>query len=270
MLTKRIIPCLDVANGRVVKGTNFVNLVDAGDPVELALRYDKEGADELVFLDITASSDKRAILIEFVKKTAEVLFIPFTVGGGINDCETIRDLLLAGADKVSINTAAVRNPDLIREASVQFGNQCIVVAVDARRIRVNSVSEYDFNYDISHVAVDSQSVWEVYTHGGRKPTGIDAVKWAMFMNECGAGEILLTSMDSDGTKDGYDISLTKKVSDSVTIPVIASGGAGTLDHIADVLDCCDAALLASLLHYRMTTVDEIKNHCQSKSVRVRI
>ena len=245
MLRKRIIPCLDVTDGRVVKGTNFVNLRDAGDPVELAKRYDQEGADELVFLDITASSDKRGILIDLVNRVAEQLFIPFTVGGGINDMDTIRDVLHAGADKVSINTAAVENPDLIKTASNTFGNQCIVVAIDARRIQdPNNITS-----PFPALAITEQSQWEVYTHGGRKPTGIDAVKWAEFMNQQGAGELLLTSMDKDGTKSGYDIALTDSIAKTVSIPVIASGGAGTVEHISDALKVCDAALLASLLHF---------------------
>jgi len=275
MLTKRIIPCLDVTNGRVVKGTNFVNLRDAGDPVELAKRYNEEGADELVFLDITASSDKRGILIDLVSKVAEEVFIPFTVGGGINDISIIKDVLNAGADKVSINTAAVTNPDLIKDSSTQCGSQCIVVAVDARRTDTpfshpeGSQKAWNISHLPDTVKRDSNSKWEVYTHGGRRPTGIDAVKWAAYMNKCGAGEILLTSMDADGTKAGYDVELTKAVSDAVSIPVIASGGAGTTQHIVDALNVCEAALLASLLHFRELTVDDIKTDCRAQALPVR-
>ena len=244
MLAKRIIPCLDVADGRVVKGTNFVGLRDAGDPVELALRYDAEGADELVFLDIMASADNRGILIDLVRRTAEVVFMPLTVGGGISDVETIRELLNAGADKVSINSAAVRTPELVREASLKFGSQAIVVAIDFRGR-------------------------EVFTHGGRRGTGMDVVAWARQVAELGAGELLLTSMDRDGTKSGYDVEVTREVSESVGIPVIASGGAGTCAHIADALEVCDAALLASLLHYREVTVSEIKSVCRERGLVVR-
>ncbi len=244
MLTKRIIPCLDVKDGRVVKGTNFVGLRDAGDPVELAKRYGEEGADELVFLDITASSDKRYILRELVERVAEQLFIPFTVGGGINDIATMRDLLGVGADKVSLNTSAVRTPDLIRDASQKFGAQCIVVAIDARGR-------------------------EVYTHGGRTATGMDAVEWAKKVESLGAGEILLTSMDRDGTKSGYDLELTRAIKSAVSIPVIASGGAGTTQHIVDALQVCDAALLASLLHYRELTVSQIKQTCLEANLPIR-
>lgn len=275
MLTKRIIPCLDVTEGRVVKGTNFVNLRDAGDPVELAKRYNEEGADELVFLDITASSDKRGILIDLVSKVAEEVFIPFTVGGGINDISIIKDVLNAGADKVSINTAAVTNPALIKDSSTQCGSQCIVVAVDARRTDTpfTHPEGSQKTWDISHlpdtVKCDSNSKWEVYTHGGRRPTGIDAVKWAAYMNDCGAGEILLTSMDADGTKAGYDVELTQAVSKAVSIPVIASGGAGTTQHIVDALNVCEAALLASLLHFRELTVEDIKSSCKDALLAVR-
>lgn len=248
--TKRIIPCLDVTNGRVVKGTNFVELRDAGDPVELAKIYDKSGADELVFLDITASSDKRAIILDLVHRTAEQVFIPFTVGGGINDIQTIRDILKAGADKVSLNTAAIKNPDLIRQGAEMFGAQCIVVAVDAKKKK------------------DGQG-WEVYTHGGRTPTGLDVLEWVKKAESYGAGEILLTSMDRDGTRSGYDIALTQTVAETVKIPVIASGGAGTLEHISEALKVCNAALLASLLHYKELTVDQIKKHCLENSIPVR-
>jgi cyclase len=252
MLSKRIIPCLDVKEGRVVKGTQFVNLKDAGDPVEQAAFYDKEGADELCFLDITASHEKRGIIFDIVRRTAEKVFIPFTVGGGINSLETIRELLASGADKVSINTAAVKDPNFIKAASDRFGSQCIVVAIDARMSKPRK--------------------WEVYVEGGRKPTGLDAVEWAKKMESLGAGEILLTSMDKDGTQDGYDLDLTSFISKSVKIPVIASGGAGTLDHIYEAFTRgrADAALLASLLHYRTLTIKQIKEFLVSKGVPVRM
>jgi imidazole glycerol-phosphate synthase subunit HisF len=266
MLAKRIIPCLDVTEGRVVKGTNFVNLRDAGDPIELAKLYDKQGADELVFLDITASSDKRGILIDLVERTAEELFIPFTVGGGINDVSIIRDVLNAGADKVSINSAALKRPDLISESSQQFGAQCIVVAIDARRVNKNTVRDLTVQQSIQ---LDDESQWEVFSHGGRHHTGIDAVKWAKEMNHRGAGEILLTSMDCDGTKAGYDIALTETIAKNTTIPVIASGGAGNCQHIADALNICDAALLASLLHFQELTIGEIKDFCRNKQIPIR-
>lgn len=256
MLAKRIIPCLDVKEGRVVKGTKFVDLKDAGDPVEQAVFYDKEGADELVFLDITASHEKRYIMLDVVKKVSEKIYIPFTVGGGINDIKTIREIISSGADKVSINTAAVNNPKFIKEASDIFGSQCIVLAIDAKKV----------------TSLESRvSSWEVYTHGGRTPTGLDAIEWAKKGEELGAGEILLTSMDRDGTKDGYDLELTRAIADAVTIPVIASGGAGTLDHIyeAFVKGRADAALLASLLHYRELTVKQIKDFLQQKGIPVR-
>ncbi len=252
MLSKRIIPCLDVKEGRVVKGTKFVDLKDAGDPVEQAAFYDKEGADELCFLDITASHEKRYILIDVVRKTAERVFIPFTVGGGINNVEMIRELLSSGADKVSINTAAVRDPNFIKIASDRFGSQCIVVAIDARQT--------------------GPKKWEVYIEGGRKATGLDAVEWAKKVESLGAGEILLTSMDRDGTQSGYDLDLTSYIAKSVKIPVIASGGAGTLDQIYDGLTRgrADAALLASLLHYRTLTIRQIKEHLANKGVAVRL
>jgi len=257
MLAKRIIPCLDVTAGRVVKGTNFVDLKDAGDPVELAKRYSDEGADELVFLDITASSDKRGIMLDVVRRTAEQVFIPLTVGGGINDVKTIRELLKAGADKVSINTGAVQRPEFVKEAAEMFGTQCIVVAIDAKAT------------DSPPSKGGAGGGWEVYTHGGRTPTGLDAVEWAKKMEKYGAGEILLTSMDRDGTKLGYDLELTKAICDSVHLPVIASGGAGTLQHIADVLKICDAALLASLLHYKELSIAEIKDFLAKKKIPVR-
>ncbi|RAP26042.1 imidazole glycerol phosphate synthase subunit HisF [Candidatus Marinamargulisbacteria bacterium SCGC AG-333-B06] len=265
MLAKRIIPCLDVNNGRVVKGTHFVDLQDAGDPIELAKRYDKQGADEIVFLDITASSDKRNILLDLIRQCAKNIFIPFTVGGGINDCETIQACLLAGADKVSINTAAVKNPKLIKEASYKFGSQCITVAIDAKKISKTS----NTSYHEPSVQCDNASVWEVFTHGGRNPTGIDAIKWANYIASLGAGELLVTSMDKDGTNTGYDEPLTKAIASAVLIPVIASGGAGTLDHISAILNHADAALLASLLHYNKTTISNIKKHCYTKKIPIR-
>lgn len=252
MLAKRIIPCLDVMNGRVVKGINFVQIKDAGDPVELAKAYNAEGADELVFLDITASHENRSTIIEVVKRVAEEVFIPFTVGGGIFDIDAIRRILSAGADKVSLNTAAVNNPNLVKESSEKFGNQCIVVAIDAK-----------FN--------PSSKKWEVFTHGGRNSTYLDAVEWAKKAEQLGAGEILLTSMDRDGTKLGYDLDLTKAVSSAVGIPVIASGGAGALDQIYDVFSIAnaDAALLASLLHYGELRIKQIKDYLDMKGVPMR-
>ena len=251
MLAKRIIPCLDVKDGRVVKGVRFVNLRDAGDPVSNASYYEKEGADELVFLDITASYEDRDTMLEVVRRTAEKVFMPLTVGGGIRNIADIRKLLKAGADKVSINTAAVKNPRLISEAAGRFGEQCIVVAIDAKR---------------------KGKGWEVYTHGGRTPTGKDAVKWAKEAQKRGAGEILLTSMDCDGTKKGYDLELTRTVSDAVGIPVIASGGAGTLKHLYEALTKgkADAALAASIFHFKEFTIKEAKEYLRKKGVAVRI
>lgn len=253
MLAKRIIPCLDVTGGRVVKGTNFVNLRDAGDPVELAAVYDREGADELVFLDITASSDGRATMLDVVRRTAEEVFIPFTVGGGIRTLEDIRVMLAAGADKVSVNTAAVQNPELISEGAGKFGSQCIVLAVDARR-------------------TGESGKWEVYIHGGRTPTGIDALEWIKKGEELGAGEILLTSMDRDGTKEGFDLELTRAVSELVNIPVIASGGVGNLQHIADgfIDGKADAALAASIFHFGEYSIRECKEYCRDRGVVMRI
>lgn len=250
MLAKRIIPCLDVKKGRVVKGIKFVNIRDAGNPVALAKAYDKQNADELVFLDITASYEKRAIMKEAVRKTAEQVFIPFTVGGGIRTIEDIRAMLNAGADKVSLNTAAVKNPKILSAAAKKFGSQCIVLAIDAKR-KSNS--------------------WEVYIYGGRKPTGIDAIKWAKKGAKLGAGEILLTSMDKDGTKEGFDLELTKKVSESVSIPVIASGGAGSLKHFLEVFTIgkADAALAASIFHYGKYKVKDIKNYLKKQGICVR-
>ena len=252
MFTKRIIPCLDVNNGRVVKGVNFVNLRDAGDPVEIAAAYDKAGADEVVFLDITASSDNRGTVVDMVRKVAEKVFIPFTVGGGIRTVEDFKVLLREGADKISINSSAINTPNLIGDAADKFGSQCVVVAIDARR-RTDG------------------SGWNVYKNGGRIDTGLDAVEWAMKANELGAGEILLTSMDCDGTKAGYDIELTKLIADNVSIPVIASGGAGTKEHFYDALvDVhADAALAASLFHYKELEIMDLKNYLADRGVSVR-
>lgn len=250
MHTKRIIPCLDVKEGRVVKGTNFVGLRDAGDPVELAARYDKERADELVFLDITASSDKRNIMIDVAKSCATEVFIPFTVGGGIRSVEDMRKMLKAGADKISLNTAAVKEPDLLKAGAERFGKQCMVLALDAKKVGED---------------------WEVYINGGRTPTGIDALKWAKDAVALGAGEILLTSMDADGTKDGFDIPLTKAVAEIVDVPVIASGGAGKLEHFYEVLTIgkADAALAASVFHYGEFSIKEVKDYLKEKKVEVR-
>lgn len=252
MISKRIIPCLDVNKGRVVKGVSFINLRDAGDPVELAAFYDREGADEVVFLDITASHEKRKTVIELASKTAEKVFIPYTIGGGIDSIEDIREILRKGADKISINTSAVKNPELIAESSKVFGSQCIVVAIDAKKTGSNH--------------------WEVFIHGGRTPTGLDAVEWAIEVQKLGAGEILLTSMDKDGTKDGYDIKLTRAVVSSVNIPVIASGGAGSLEHLRDVFTQAnaDAALVASIFHYGEHTVREAKKYLKSQGINIRI
>ncbi len=253
MLAKRIIPCLDVKDGRVVKGVRFVSLRDAGDPVEIARRYDEEEADELTFLDITASHEKRDILMDVVRRTAEQVFMPLTVGGGVRTIDDIRNLLSSGADKVSINTAAVADPEFVKRAAGRFGSQCTVVAVDARAIP------------------GKPDGWEVYTHGGRTPTGIDAVEWSARMEEYGAGEILLTSMDRDGTRDGYDLRLTRAIADRVGIPVIASGGVGTLEHLYDGLTKggADAVLAASIFHYREFTVAETKEYLRRRGVPVR-
>jgi cyclase len=260
MLAKRIIPCLDVKEGRVVKGVNFVGLRDAGDPVEVAIEYDRQGADELVFLDITASHEKRNIIIDVVRKTAENVFMPFTVGGGVRTIDDIRNLLNAGADKVSINTAAVKNPDFVKESAERFGSQCTVVAVDAKRTNNDKFIKFK---GIS---------WEVYIHGGRTPTGIDALWWAKKMEEFGAGEILLTSMDKDGTKSGYDLELTEYYSKNLKIPVIASGGVGSLEHILDAFKIADAsaALAASIFHYKEYTIFETKKFLRKNGVIVRI
>lgn len=255
-LAKRIIPCLDVDNGRVVKGVQFVDIRDAGDPVEVAKRYDDEGADELTFLDITASSDDRETMVHVVEDVAGQVFIPLTVGGGIREIPDIRRMLNAGADKVAINTAAVFNPEFVKEAADKFGSQCIVVAIDAK-----SVSEED-----------EPPRWEIFTHGGRKPTGIDAVEWAQRMVEYGAGEILLTSMDRDGTKIGFDIPLTSTICDAVTVPVIASGGVGNLDHLVEGVTegHADAVLAASIFHFAEYTVEEAKRYMASKGIEVRL
>ncbi|MEG6586370.1 imidazole glycerol phosphate synthase subunit HisF [Dendrosporobacter sp. 1207_IL3150] len=252
MYTKRIIPCLDVKDGRVVKGTNFVGLRDAGDPVELANIYDKEIADELVFLDITASYEERNTMVQVVQQTASQVFIPFTVGGGIRTSEDIRRMLKAGADKVSLNTAAIKNPIIIAEGAQRYGSQCIVLAVDARQT--------------------GQDKWEVYINGGRTPTGLDVLEWVKKGTELGAGEILLTSMDKDGTKDGYDIALTRAVSEAVNVPVIASGGAGEMEHFYDVLTAgkADAVLAASVFHYGQFTVRQVKEYLKSRGVEVRL
>ncbi|MCX8114587.1 MAG: imidazole glycerol phosphate synthase subunit HisF [Burkholderiaceae bacterium] len=256
MLAKRIIPCLDVTAGRVVKGVKFVELRDAGDPVEIARRYDGEGADELTFLDITASSDQRDIILHVIEAVAEQVFIPLTVGGGVRKVDDVRRLLNAGADKISINTAAVQNPQLVADASARFGSQCIVVAIDARR-RAND---------------DPAAGWEVYTHGGRTPTGLDAIEWARRVADLGAGEILLTSMDRDGTRLGFDLELTRAVADAVPVPVIASGGVGSLQHLADgiVVGRADAVLAASIFHYGEYTVRQAKEFMAAQGIAVRL
>ncbi len=256
MLAKRIIPCLDVKDGRVVKGVSFVDLRDAGDPVECAVAYEAQGADELVFLDITASHEKRRTIIDIAGRTADQVFMPVTIGGGINTVDDIRDMLRAGADKVSINTAAVSDPEFVKRGSEKFGSQCIVVAIDAKRRAADG---------------SATEGWEVFTHGGRKPTGIDAVDWAKKVESLGAGEILLTSMDADGTKDGYDIELTRAVSEAIRIPVIASGGAGTIEHMREALTDgkADAALAASIFHFGEFTIPETKRLLAEKGVHMR-
>lgn len=274
MLAKRIIPCLDVKDGRVVKGISFVNLKDAGDPVENAKFYDKHGADELVFLDITASHEKRKIIIDIVMRTADDVFMPLTVGGGVRTIDDIRTLLKAGCDKVSINTTAVRNPEFIKEASERFGSSCIVVAVDAKRChRLIGEPPLWINQrpELRQPVHGSTNRWEIYTHGGRNPVGIDAVQWVIYMKALGAGEILLTSMDKDGTKDGYDIELTRTISDLVSIPIIASGGAGNLEHLYHALNegRADAVLAASIFHYREYTIKEAKEFLKSKGIPIR-
>ncbi len=269
MLAKRIIPCLDVKDGRVVKGTNFVGLKDAGDPVELAAGYDKAGADELVFLDITASMERRRTLLDLVARTAEEVFIPFTVGGGIGSVEEIREILKAGADKVSINSAAVRRPELIREAARQFGSQCVVVAIDARRRtpRGNVLGGQQQQDDL-----DQAAGWEVYINGGRTPVGLDVLEWAGKAVKLGAGEILLTSMDADGTRGGYDNELNRAVSEAVGVPVIASGGAGGPQDLADAFSIgkADAVLAASIFHYGEYTIRDVKEYLREQGIPVRI
>jgi cyclase len=254
MLAKRIIPCLDVDNGRVVKGVRFVDIKDAGDPVEIARRYDREGADELTFLDITASAHDRDTMVHVVEQVAGEIFIPLTVGGGIRTLDDIRRMLNAGADKVSINSAAVARPEFVREAAERFGSQCIVVAIDAKQVS------------------SDPKVWEIFTHGGRKPTGLDAIDWARRMVELGAGEILLTSMDRDGTKSGFDLELTRAISEAVPVPVIASGGVGTLDHLADgvTLGKADAVLAASIFHFAEHTIHEAKVRMAERGIEVRL
>jgi len=251
-LAKRIIPCLDVDNGRVVKGVKFVDIKDAGDPVEVARRYDREGADEITFLDITATSDNRSTIVHVVEQVADEVFIPLTVGGGIRELDDIRTMLHAGADKVGINSAAIFRPEFVREAAEKFGAQCIVVAIDAKKVEPNR--------------------WEIFTHGGRKGTGIDAVEWAVKMVDYGAGEILLTSMDRDGTREGFDLVLTRAISDAVSVPVIASGGVGNLDHLAEgvIEGKADAVLAASIFHFAEHTVEEAKLHMQSRGIEVRL
>lgn len=263
MLAKRIIPCLDVKDGRVVKGTKFLELRDAGDPVEVAKIYDREGADELCFLDITASHENRGIILDVVRRTAEEVFMPLTVGGGIRSIEDIRNLLNAGADKVSINTAAVNDPEFVKRAAERFGSQCIVVAIDAKKTTPPASPP--------KLGGEQKGGWEVFTHGGRNPTGLDAVEWALKMEQFGAGEILLTSMDRDGTKDGYDIQLTRAVSEAVGIPVIASGGVGNPEHMyrGFVEGKADAALAASIFHYKEYSIKEVKEYLNAKGVAIR-
>ncbi|MEC7640699.1 MAG: imidazole glycerol phosphate synthase subunit HisF [Nitrospinota bacterium] len=278
MLAKRIIPCLDVKDGRVVKGVNFVSLRDAGDPVEIAAAYEKEGADELTFLDITASHEKRNIILDVVAQTAEKVFMPLTVGGGLRTLEDIRALLKAGADKVGINTAAVHNPEFVRRAAERFGSQCIVVAVDAKQTAPEAFPQAgDLDWQDQHPELFftepvSHPAWEVYTHGGRNPKGIDVIRWTKLMESYGAGEILLTSMDRDGTKKGYDIPLNRAVAEAVSIPVIASGGAGTLEHLHEALaqGKADAVLAASIFHFKEYTIPQTKRYLDSKGVVVRL
>jgi cyclase len=283
MLAKRIIPCLDVDRGRVVKGIRFIDLIDAGDPVEQARRYDREGADELVFLDITASSDSRALVYDMARRVADTIFIPFTVGGGIRTVEDMRRMLASGADKVSVNTAAIKEPAIITEGARAFGSQAIVVAIDARRVlgvgcRVLGQETAAENPDITaidndliHVRYPTPNTWEVYTHGGRTPTGIDVIQWARRVEELGAGEILLTSMDCDGTRDGYDIELTRAVAEAVSIPVIASGGAGTLEHLSEALSAgrASAVLAASIFHFGEFTIGQAKDYLRTQSLPMR-
>lgn len=267
MLAKRIIPCLDVTEGRVVKGIQYENLRDAGDPVECAAEYDRQGADELTFLDITASTESRPIMLDIVRRTAEEIFIPFTVGGGIRTVEDIRDILRAGADKCSIMTASIENPDLINEGARRFGNQCIVVAIDAKRVPVDGEVSDDLGYN-----PDAQIEWRVHTHGGTQPTDVDPIEWAKEAEQRGAGEFLVTSMDADGTKDGYDIELLRRISSQVQIPVIASGGAGNAEHMYEALTDgqADAVLAASIFHFGQTDVQSVKEYLAEKGVEVRL
>ncbi len=284
MLAKRIIPCLDVDRGRVVKGIRFLDLIDAGDPVEQARRYDSEGADELVFLDITASSDSRDIVRDMVRRVADTVFIPFTVGGGIRTAEDMREIIASGADKVSINTAAIKNPELITEGAKALGSQAVVVAIDARKVTGNreqvtggedigsGAKSNSLPFSLSPVPCHlSPATWEVYTHGGRRPAGLDVIEWARRAEEMGAGEILLTSMDSDGTRDGYDLELTRAVSEAVSIPVIASGGAGKLDHLYEGLSegKASAVLAASIFHFGEFTIQEAKNYLRARGLPMR-
>ena len=266
MLAKRIIPCLDVTGGRVVKGVNFVELRDAGDPVEIAARYNEQGADELTFLDITATSDGRDLILHIIEAVASQVFIPLTVGGGVRTVDDVRRLLNAGADKTSFNSAAIANPQVIKDASAKYGAQCIVVAIDAKRRLALDAARLDAN------GQPMGEGWDVYSHGGRQNTGLDAVIWARLMAELGAGEILLTSMDRDGTKAGFDLALTRAVSDAVSVPVIASGGVGTLDHLADGIQIggADAVLAASIFHYGEFTVAQAKTHMAARGIPVRI
>jgi cyclase len=269
VLTKRVIPCLDVKDGRVVKGVRFIDLRDAGDPVEAALAYDAQGADELVFLDITASHEERDVMLDVVRRTAEGIYMPLTVGGGVRGIDDIRRLLRAGADKVSLNTAALARPELLREAAERFGSQCIVVAIDARRDRPQPGGDVPLP---SAEEAGVRSRWTVYTHGGRRPTGRDAIEWAQQAAGLGAGEILLTSMDRDGTKDGYDLELTRAVSETVGVPVIASGGAGSLEHLWEGLveGKADAVLAASIFHFGIHSIEEAKRYLRDRDVEVRL
>jgi imidazole glycerol-phosphate synthase subunit HisF len=267
MLAKRIIPCLDVNGGRVVKGIRFVDLIDAGDPVEQARRYDREGADELVFLDITASSDSRDIVRDMVRRVADSVFIPFTVGGGIRTVEDMREILSSGADKISLNTAAIKNPSIITDGAKAFGSQAVVVAIDARRVSQESGVRSQESEDSTLQSLQ----WEVYTHGGRTPAGLDAIEWARKAEEFGAGEILLTSMDADGTRDGYDIELTRAIAEAVSIPVIASGGAGTLEHLREALNDgkASAVLAASIFHFGEFTIAQAKDYLRAYGLPLR-